>query len=89
MMVMRPEDLAEFTRQTYAAPHNRNSLADGRHVGSGLLPMERLLLDRSGVTSGKLLLLGMGGGREAIDLAKRGFSVTGVDWIPALVQRAQ
>jgi ubiquinone/menaquinone biosynthesis C-methylase UbiE len=47
------------------------------------------LLDEVPVKEGRLLLLGMGGGREAIHLAKLGFEVTGVDFIPEMIEKAR
>jgi SAM-dependent methyltransferase len=48
---------------------------------------EKSLVDRLPEKGGRLLLLGMGGGREAIPLAEMGFDVTGIDHAPALVAR--
>jgi SAM-dependent methyltransferase len=36
-----------------------------------------------------MLVLGMGGGREAIALAKMGYDVTGVDFVPEMVRKAR
>lgn len=55
---------------------------------TGLSPEERAALDNLPVESGKLLLLGLGGGREAIARARRGFQVIGVDFIHAMVVNA-
>jgi 2-polyprenyl-3-methyl-5-hydroxy-6-metoxy-1,4-benzoquinol methylase len=46
-------------------------------------------LEQVPVKTGRLLLLGVGGGREAIPLARLGFEVTGVDFLPQMVQTAQ
>ena len=58
-------------------------------VNSGLSALEQSLLEKMNLNKGRLLLLGLGGGREAIPLAKRGFEVTGVDFIPQMVERAK
>ncbi|MFC1857286.1 class I SAM-dependent methyltransferase [Thermodesulfobacteriota bacterium] len=86
---MRPEDLVEFSRQTYAKQNNVKSW--GRHdlVDSGLNSDETTLLEMVPLKHGKLLLLGVGGGREAIPLARIGFNVTGVDFVPEAVQKAR
>jgi SAM-dependent methyltransferase len=50
---------------------------------------ELTLLELLPPRKGSLLLLGVGGGREAITLAKMGYDVTGVDFVPAMVERAK
>ena len=64
------------------------SWAEQNLVDSGLGDAEQELLAALPFKTGKLLLLGVGGGREAIPLARMGFQVTGVDYVPALVERA-
>jgi len=88
VVVMKPEDLTEFSRQTYAKPDDVESWAEDSLVDAGLNKGEQDLLADLPETRGDLLLLGVGGGREAIPLAKMGFRVTGVDFIPDLVARA-
>lgn len=88
LMVMRPDDLVEFSRQTYFRHNNINSWSGEDLVNSGLSPDEAALLDKVPLKNGRLLLLGIGGGREAIPLAQAGFKITGVDFVPALVRRA-
>jgi SAM-dependent methyltransferase len=89
LMVMRPDDLVEFSRQTYADSGQVNHFASSETVDRGLIPLEKEILEKISLTQGKVLVLGLGGGREAIPLAKMGFSVTGVDFIPELVKFAQ
>jgi len=86
--VMRPADLVEFSRQSYARPENLEGWSEKSLVDSGLNDDERELLTQVSGT-GDLLLLGLGGGREAIPLARMGFRVTGVDYIAAMVERAK
>ena len=88
ILVMKPDDLVEFSRQTYAKPQSVESWAEQNLVDSGLGDAEQELLAALPFKTGKLLLLGVGGGREAIPLARIGFQVTGVDYVPALVERA-
>jgi SAM-dependent methyltransferase len=88
VVVMKPDDLVEFSRQTYARPHNVEAWAEDALVDSGLSEDERDLLATLPAATGKLLLLGVGGGREAVPLARMGFQVTGVDYVAALVDRA-
>jgi 2-polyprenyl-3-methyl-5-hydroxy-6-metoxy-1,4-benzoquinol methylase len=86
--VMRPADLVEFSRQSYARPENVEAWSEESLIDSGLNDDERELLTQVSGT-GDLLLVGLGGGREAIPLARMGFRVTGVDYIAATVERAK
>jgi ubiquinone/menaquinone biosynthesis C-methylase UbiE len=88
VMVLTADELAEFGRRYYARRGsilgwNRDDLVD-----SGFVPEERSLLERLPIRTGRMLVLGLGGGREAIPFAKMGFEVTGVDFIPEMVQNA-
>jgi len=89
LMIMRPDDLIEFGRRTYSDPGDVDSWAAEKLVDSGLLDEERALVDSLPLKQGELLVLGVGGGREAIALAKMGFRATGVDFVPAMVRRAE
>lgn len=88
-MVMRPDDLVEFSRQMYARPHNVAGWSSDDFVQQGLNPDEQKLLDKLPFKQGRLLLLDVGGGREAIPLAQSGFSVTGVDYVPEMIEQAK
>ncbi|MCJ7525553.1 MAG: class I SAM-dependent methyltransferase [Candidatus Aminicenantes bacterium] len=87
--VMRPDDLVKFSQQHYANPNNIQGWCDDQVVNSGLSILEQSLLEKININKGRLLLLGLGGGREAIPLAKIGFEVTGVDFIQQMVERAK
>jgi 2-polyprenyl-3-methyl-5-hydroxy-6-metoxy-1,4-benzoquinol methylase len=87
--VMRPDDLIEFSRQTYARPHNVEAWAEDELVDPGLTDDEQELLAEVPQRTGDLLLLGVGGGREAIPMARMGFRVTGVDYVAEMVDRAR
>ena len=89
VMVMRPDDLVEFGRQNYARPEGIQYWGNDDYVSLGLTAVEKTLLKKTNLTQGNVLVLCLGGGREAIPLAKMGFSVTGVDYIPELVKIAQ
>ena len=88
LMVMRSEDLTAYSRLSYAKPDSIANWSARELVGSDLNPGEKAFLDCLPVKSGRLLLLGLGGGREAIFLAKSGFQVTGIDFIPEMVESA-
>jgi 2-polyprenyl-3-methyl-5-hydroxy-6-metoxy-1,4-benzoquinol methylase len=89
LMVMRPNDLVEFGRQTYAREKMIEECTHQALAYPILDPDEQALLARLNLTEGRLLLLGVGGGREAIPLAKMGFEVTGADFVPEMVQKAK
>jgi SAM-dependent methyltransferase len=87
-MVMRPDDLVEFSRQTYDKKDHVESWSSDEIIESGLDHNESTLLEKIPLKNGKFLLLGVGGGREAIYLAKKGFEVTGVDFSEGMVRSA-
>jgi SAM-dependent methyltransferase len=87
--VLRPDDLIAFSRETYTHPTCVADWCRADLVDEGLNHDELELLRRSPVQNGRLLLLGLGGGREAIPLAKQGFLVTGVDFVAGMVERAK
>ncbi|MDW7759910.1 MAG: class I SAM-dependent methyltransferase [Acidobacteriota bacterium] len=90
VLIMKPDDLVEFSRQSYAKPESIESWVEDSLVDSGLTTEEREILETFLPSrSGNLLLLGVGGGREAIPLAQMGFQVTGVDYVAAMVDRAR
>lgn len=89
VVVMKPDDLVEVSRQSYAKTDNVDSWSEDSLVNTGLSADEMTLLESVPVRTGDLLMLGVGGGREAIPLARMGFNVTGVDYVPEMVERAK
>ncbi|MBE0585785.1 MAG: class I SAM-dependent methyltransferase [Desulfofustis sp.] len=89
MMVMRPDDLIEFGRMSYIRQDTISRWSDPSFLQDGLNSFEQYLLERCPIRSGKLLLLGVGGGREAIALAQRSYRVTGVDFVAGMVDQAK
>jgi SAM-dependent methyltransferase len=87
--IMKPNDLAEFNRQTYQRQQEIDSWSDQRWVERGLGKEEKALFNQIPPQEGQLLILGLGGGREAIAFAKMGFEVTGIDFIPQMVDMAK
>lgn len=86
--LMKPDDLIEFSHQTYSRSSNVEAWSEDPLLNSGLSDSEQELIGEVAEIRGDLLLLGVGGGREAIPLANMGFRVTGVDYVPAMVDRA-
>jgi SAM-dependent methyltransferase len=89
LMVMRPDDIMAFSRQKYAKPQTVDFWGNDGMVAGGLTPLEDRVLAQTGLVRGKALVLGLGGGREAIPLARRGLDVTGMDYIPAAAAMAR
>ncbi len=89
VVLMKPDDLIEFNRRYYAKADEIQDWSNERRIHSGLSLLEQSLLSKIDVRPGKLLLLGLGGGREAIPLAKMGFTVTGVDFLSQMVEQAK
>jgi len=87
--VMRPDDLVRFSRQTYQQSDSIAYWSSGEFVASGLYAPEAALLESLPVKQGRLLLLGVGGGREAIPLVQAGFAVTGVDYLAEFTEAAR
>jgi len=88
LMAMRPGDLVESTRRAYSRPDSIEGWAEDKIVEAGLSEAETALLEHVPFRKGKCLVLGVGGGREALALARMGFGVTGLDFVPNLVARA-
>lgn len=88
-MTLPPRALLDLNRQEYSKAERIEAFANPAHVDSGLNDEENDLLNHVPVAKGELLLLGLGGGREAIALAKKGFSVTGIDFIPGMVKQSE
>jgi len=89
VVVMRPDDLVFLNRQFYSKPKELLFWGEEGCVDLGLNPLETSLLEKAPVKMGRLPLLGIGGGREAIPLARSGYQVTGVDFIPEMAAKAQ
>jgi 2-polyprenyl-3-methyl-5-hydroxy-6-metoxy-1,4-benzoquinol methylase len=88
VVIMKPDDLIEFSRQTYNKPNKIASWGDSYLIKTGLAEDELDLLSHIPHKKGDLLLLGIGGGREAIPLAQMGFNITGIDFVPGMVEQA-
>jgi SAM-dependent methyltransferase len=68
--------------ETYSFMFPDSSFASAREQVSQLIGL-------SGIEGGRLLDMGCGPGRYAVPFAKRGFSVTGVDITPFLIEKAR
>ena len=72
VMVMSPDELVEFSRQYYAKLTSIDGWNREVVITAGLNPAEQQLIEHLPIRKGQLLLLNLGGGREAIPLAQMG-----------------
>lgn len=89
VFLMKPRDLIDFSRKSYARPNQVTGWSNTQFVSTGLFDDEVQLVEKMPGKTGRLLLLGVGGGREAIPLAQEGFEVTGVDFVAGMVAQAK
>lgn len=87
--VMKPADLVEFSRRSYTPLRRVEDWGRSELVDEGLYANEEALLARLPARQGRLLLLGGGGGRDAVALARHGFAVTAVDFAPEMLEQAR
>ncbi len=85
--IMRPADMIEFSRQAYEKAGR--VYTDHHAVDRGLSNDELALWDNVPIRTGRLLILGGGGGREAVAFASRGFEVVGVDFSERMLALAK
>lgn len=86
--IMKPSDLTDFSEMSYSKNSSINEWTGEALVKRGMTPVEKELFKKIPLRKGRLLLLGVGGGREAIFLAKNGFDISGVDFISEMVEKA-
>ncbi len=89
LMVMKPDDLVKFSQESYSRSKNVDLFSNKDKVDSGLNPDETAMAEMIPRKKGKLLLLGIGGGREAFHFSRLGFEVTGVDFVPEMIEKAK
>ena len=89
VVVMNPDELIGFNRMRYDGSEAVAFWGEDSLVDQGLSREEEDLVAQVPRKSGRLLLLGLGGGREAIPLVQMGFEVVGVDFIKEMVEKAR
>lgn len=85
--VLRPSDMSEWARVRYdrhSAEHTAQNNPD-----AGLSQDETALWEHLPTREGKLLILGGGGGREAIFFARQGWQVTAFDLSAGMLAEAR
>jgi SAM-dependent methyltransferase len=87
VVVLRPQDMLAWSRDAY----DRHTGEYGRDndVDDGLAPEEAVLWQPVRTDTGRILLLGGGGGREAIFFARQGSHVTAVDFSLPMLELAR
>lgn len=87
--LLTPDDLIEFNKMCYSRAAEVNAWGQENCVAAGLRDWEEQMVAQIPPGSRRWLVLGSGGGRETIALAQKGFTVTGVDFVDAMVRKAR
>ncbi len=82
--LLRRDELREIGRQRAAL-----FCAPDEHMDAGLEPWEERIYLTEMRGGDRVLVVGCGAGRELLALGARGYQVTGVDLVPALIERAR
>jgi len=82
--VFTPEEMAGIGRKAYN--NLVESFSSEESIMTGLVDWEKETVERFAARKGSFLVLGAGGGREAIALAKMGFRVVGIDSSPVMLE---
>ncbi|MCX6701049.1 MAG: methyltransferase domain-containing protein [Methanomicrobiales archaeon] len=87
VVVLRPADMIEWSRQGYE--RSGRYFATANDVDAGLTRDELELWERLPVHTGQVLILGVGGGREAVWFGQHGWHVTGLDFSGQMLEQAR
>ena len=92
--LLPPAELSKLTREQYLPDYNAqyaNAITStSRYQEEETLDTwERTVLERYGLRTGRILVMGVGAGREAIGLARSGLSVVGIDSSSAALRIAR
>jgi ubiquinone/menaquinone biosynthesis C-methylase UbiE len=79
-----PNDPLLFVKAHYSDP---NIIKSYRTIG--LLPSEEIIVDKFFRPGSTILDIGCGAGRTAIALANKGYEVTGIDFVPEMIEAAK
>lgn len=90
IIILSPEEILNFAKIYYKRKADNYSKEYEDDIKSGLNKFEKEILEKHFQNKkAKILLLGCGGGRESIALAKLGFHVTGVDMVEEAISIAE
>src|SRR3989442_12551961 len=84
-----PPELTRLLQKHYARLYSDGFVKEPHDLIDYLERWETEVLDRYKITSGRMLVLGSGLGRESIPIARMGVSVVGVEADPTAVRIAQ
>ncbi|MEW6170004.1 MAG: methyltransferase domain-containing protein [Candidatus Omnitrophota bacterium] len=86
-VVLTPESLIKYNRACYGEDRKLKIFGVDK-ISDGLYDAEKEFIEKYNFKKNKCLILGCGGGREAIALAKLGIDVIGVDFVKEMVDMA-
>lgn len=91
VVVMRPGEMADYVKRVYREENGDHfrGYTESQFVKQGLMPWEEKVINKYVDQKDSFLVLGAGGGREAIALAKRGFKIVGIDSSELMVRAAK
>ena len=87
MVILRPVDMVEFSRQGYEK--GSSYFIEHNDVEVGLRQDELDLIEKLSINQGRMLILGGGGGREALFFAREGWQVSALDFSQAMLSQAR
>lgn len=87
VVVLHPRDMVEWSRQTYE--RGARLFAEVNDVDEGLGDDELALWARVPARRGRVLVLGGGGGREAVWFARQGCEVAAVDFSAQMLEQTR
>lgn len=89
LCLLKPRDLIRLNQLLHSRPAYTKGAYDEQYAASGLTETEDAFVQRYLMPQAELLVLGAGGGRESLALAKMGFRVTGVDFVEETLEAAR
>lgn len=91
VVILTPEEIAYYTKQVYEKKKDVSfsQYRDREWIDKGLYPSEKDVIEKHAGKCGSFVVLGCGGGREAIALARMGFDVTGIDSSEKMILKAK
>jgi ubiquinone/menaquinone biosynthesis C-methylase UbiE len=88
--ILPPDQLARHVQTRYDAVYTTQSAPTKAEMeDDNLDAWEVDVLNRYRITSGRMLAMGTGWGREALAIARKGVTVVGVEWNPVAVRETQ
>lgn len=87
--ILKPDDLVNLTKYCYSLSSHLKGCSSPEYIKIGLDDEEKNFICRYLKKSDTVLVIGCGGGRESIALAKKGFKVTGIDFVKECIESAR